>query len=308
MDFNGIKFDLGYDHDIKNYQVFECNYYSLDTFLNAIKVCPINYRVFPHPASIYHSSSFSGVKSFEEAWNLCRFTQDEGYDSFISGLNSINFKKSEIIKQEKDYNVVGFSPNVAKFLNGNPSNMKRNKTIAKNTKITVLMECSYSASTNINEIINRGICVINLIRYLEKNGFDVCLQFETNLVNNNQMIKINVPIKRDEEKLNIKMCYFPLVNPAFLRRLIFRAIEILDGLDYDWNNGYGYPYKRNDREIMELTNTIYISTPREMGILGIDLQKDFDNFVEYINNKYNLEEMLKGDDKECHRKVYGKRV
>lgn len=308
MEYNGIKFDLGYEHNINNYQIFECNYYSLNTFLNTIKTCPINYNVFPYPASIYGSSSFSGVSSFEKAWNLCRFTQDEGYESFVRGLNSIDFKRSEFNKNERNYNVVGYFPSVAKFLNGNPCNMRLNKNVIKNTKITILMECSYSNFTDINEIKNRGICIINLIKYLEKNGFDVCLQFEANLVSGYQMIKIKVPIKRDNEKLNTKVCYFPLVHPAFARRLIVRAIEIIEGLDYSWDDGYGMPYKRNNREIMELNNTIYISTPREMGILGKNLKEDFDNFVSYIENKYNLEDMIKGEDKKCYKKTYGKRV
>ena len=50
-----------------------------------------------------------------------------------------------------------------------------------------------------------------------------------------------------------------------------------------------------------MKDTIYISTPMEMGIYGNDLDKDFDNFIKYIDVKYNLINYIEGNDK------YGKR-
>lgn len=307
-DSNGIKIDLGYSHDLSGYEVFECNYYNLDTFLKAIITFPINRNIFCSPASIRQDFGFSGTASFEEAWNLCRFTQDEGYEKFFLGLNSLRLKRSETLKKKESYNVVGYSPNVSKLLSGNPCNMRIHRNQVKRSKITVHVECSYSAFTEKQQVINRGICIINLIEYLEKQGFDVCFQLEATMVSDYQMIKINVPIKREEERLNVKLSYFPLVNPSFFRRLIFRAIETIQGLDSSWALGYGYPYKKSDEEIMTMDNTIYISTPTEMGITGLNLEEDFAHFVDYINHKYNLEEMMKGDEDRCHKKVYGKRV
>lgn len=307
-DDNGIKVDLDYSHELSEYEIFECNYYNLDTFLKALITFPINRNVFRNPASIEKNFDFFGTASFEEAWNLCRFTQDEGYEKFVHGLNSLRFKRSETLKKKESYNVVGHSPNVSKLLSGNPCNMKIRRNQIKRSKITVYVECSYSAFTEKNQVINRGICIINLIEYLEKQGFDVCFQLQSTLVNNLQMIKINVPIKREEERLNVKLSYFPLVNPAFLRRLIFRAIETIQGLNPSWASGYGYPYKKSDEEIMAMDNTIYISTPTEMGIDGFNLEEDFKNFVDYIDHKYNLEEMMKGDEEKCHKKIYGSKV
>lgn len=303
---NGININLGYEHGYSKYQIFEYDYYNLDSFLKALIVMPINYDVFSHPASLEKGINYYvNTESFEEAWNLCRFTQDEGYEKFIQGLNQLRFKKSNAQVATKDYSVVGYMPNVAKFLNGNPKNMKVKKEENKKIKINVNVESSYSAFTKQSQVINRGICTINLIEYLEKNGFQVCFKMHTTAVCGNQMIIINVPIKRDDERLNIKYAYFPLVNPSFLRRLILRAIEIIEGLDREWSNGYGMPYKKNDEEIRSMENTIYISTPAEMGIEGINIEKDFDSFVSYIDKKYNLE---MEDDVKCYKKTYGKKV
>ncbi len=304
----GIDYDWGYSHDLGQYKIFECNYYNLDTFLQAIRTMPINRKVFHECASMCPDDGFYGTSSFEEAWNLCRFTQDKGYERFVAGLEQIKFKREEMEVRANSYKVVGYAPNVARLLCGNPCNMRVKTNVMKRRKITVNMNCDYSAYVSQNQVVNRGICVINLIQYLERRGFDVCLLFEAISFCNGEMIKIRVPIKRDDEKLNVKVCYFPLVNPSFHRRLIFRAKEIIEGVGLWWSWGYGYPYKKSDEEIMAMKNTIYISTPDEMGIKGISLEEDFRRFVNYVDNKYNLEERLRGDDGECRKRTYGNRV
>lgn len=304
---NGIKIDLGYHHDKSKYKIFRYNYYNLDAFLKAIVTMPINYKVFPYPSSKSNDCSFSGTKSFEEAWNLCRFGWDQGYDKFISKLNILNLKFSQIERLQNQYSCVGYVPNVTKFLCGNPKNMKTkvNEIIKKAIKINV--EISYSAFTEIDAIINRGVCILSLITYLERLGFDCILEFSSTSVCEDEMIEINVPIKRDKEKLNVKMSYFPLVHPSFLRRLIFRTEEIIPNCSDSWGHGYGYPYKKSDKEIRQMENTIYISTPSEMRIYGENLDQDFDNFMNYINTKYNLNDLENEDDKKC-QKTYGRKV
>ncbi len=304
---NGIKIDLGYHHDKSEYKIFRYNYYNLDTFLKAIVTMPINYEVFSCPSSKMNDCSFSGTESFEEAWNLCRFGWDNGYDKFISKLNILNLKFSQIERLQNQYSCVGYVPNVAKFLCGNPKNIKTkiNETVKKAIKINV--EISYSAFTEIDAVINRGVCILSLITYLERLGIDCILEFSSTAVCEDEMIEIIVPIKRDKEKLNIKLSYFPLVHPSFLRRLIFRAIEIIPNCNNNWSVGYGYPYKKNDEEIKQMKNTIYISTPSEMGIYGENLNQDFDNFMNYINIKYNLNYLEGEDDKKC-QKTYGRKV
>ena len=65
--------------------------------------------------------------------------------------------------------------------------------------------------------------------------------------------------------------------------------------------------KKSDKEIRQMENTIYISTPSEMRIYGENLDQDFDNFMNYINTKYNLNDLENEDDKKC-QKTYGRKV
>ena len=303
---DGIRIYLGYSHDLNSYRLFEYSYYNLDAFLKALIQLPINSEVFYHPSSIYGNSVFSGTKSFEEAWNLCMFGMDDGYQQFVEGLNYINFKHSQFERSRNIHQCVGCVPNVARFLMGNPDNMKRRQQEIINSAITIHMQVGYSAFTTKSAIINRGVCVLNLICYLEKRNFDCIFQLEDISVKHDEMIKIVVPIKRNHERLNIKLSYFPLTHPAFERRLIFRAMEIIPGIDESWKNGYGMPYKKSDQEIREMKNTIYISTPNEMGIYGEDLDEDFQNFVNYIDEKYHIYDQ-EGSEK-TWKKTYGKRL
>lgn len=297
----GIKYNLGYSHDLSIYKIYKFEYWNLDAFLKTISTFPINKRIFPNPSSILNAYSFSMTHSFEEAWNLCKFGWDQNYQNFVNKLTHINLRFSQIEKLKREYSCVGYTPNVSKFLSGNPNNMKIDKKKLTKKAIKINMGISYSAFTNYKQVINRGICVLWLINYLENIGFNCIFQFESITVLEDEMIQIIIPLKRDDEKLNIKLSYFPLVHPSFLRRLIFRAIEIVPNCTKDWNDFYGYPYKKNDEEILDMKDTIYISTPMEMGIYGNDLDKDFDNFIKYIDVKYNLINYIEGNDK------YGKR-
>lgn len=289
------------------YDILEYEYYNLENFLRALITLPINKKVFIRPDSIYGNLEFTGTSSFEEAWNLCKFGMDDGYERFVEGLQRLNVKQSLIEKEKRSYSYVGYVPNVSKFLSGNPNNMKNKKKEMLKKMITIYMQVAYSASTSKEAINNRGICVLNMINYLEKKGYDCCLKFEDCSVCDNEMLKIIVPIKRTEEKLNVKLSYFPLVHPAFVRRLIFRATEIANVKNFGWQSHYGIPYIMSREEIASMDNTIYISTPTEMGIYGNSLDEDFSRFVNYIDEKYQICLEGRGDDK-VWQKTYGRRV
>ena len=297
----GLKYDLGYSHDLCIYKLYKFEYFSLDAFLKAISTYPINKKVFNYPASINDDYYFSMTNSFEEAWNLCKFGWDQNYHSFVNKFNHIKFRFSQIEKKQKMYSCVGYAPDVSKFLLGNPNNMKVVKHELTKKAIKINMGIAYSAFTEHKQIVNRGICVLGLINYLENMGFTCIFEFEFIAVEADEMVQFIIPLKKENEKLNIKMSYFPLVHPAFLRRLIFRGIEIMPNCKKIWSLSYGLPYKKNNEEILNMKDTIYISTPMEMGIDGNDLDKDFNNFIQYIDEKYNLINNMKGND------IYGKR-
>lgn len=281
---------------------FICKYESLDDFLNALITKPINKEVFGNnPSSESKNYNFTGTHSFKEAWNLCRYTQDEGFENFKEKFNYINFKTSNYYNREKAYKCIGYAPNVGRFLNGYPNDMNNFELVSRKRRINVTMNCSYSSFEQKSAIENRGICVLNLIEYLENKGYEVNFQFEEVSYSGDEIIQIIIVLKKPRERLNIKYCYFPLVNPSFLRRLIFRATEIIPDIGGHWRYGYGIPYIYTQEEMKKQENTIYIMTPDKMGIKGENIETDFENFINFIEDNYN--NLLNNEEENKKRKV-----
>ena len=268
------------------YNLFYQEYSDLEDFLKKIISLPINKEVFYKLASEKVAvPGFNSCHSFEEAWNLCYYGWNQDYDTFCQKINFLQYEYAKIEIPIKDFKVYGFYPNIPRFLHNKPTNMicKQKNTINKQT-IIINFNVAYSSYQNHSAIVNRGVCIINLINELEKQYNVVFNLFEcaTEL---NEMIYICINLKKEHEKVNVKRLYFPLVNPDFLRRLILRSKECCFDISYEWNPGYGTPYIPSEADEEYLNKTIYISTPNEMGIYGYDLKSDYENFINYISNQ-----------------------
>lgn len=268
------------------YNLFYQEYSDLEDFLKKIISLPINKDVFYKLGSEEVAvPEFNSCRSFEEAWNLCYYGWNQDYDTFCQKINFLQYEYAKVEIPIKDFKVYGFYPNIPRFLHNKPTNMicKQKNTINKQT-IIINFNVAYSSYQNHSAIVNRGVCIINLINELEKQYNVVFNLFEcaTEL---NEMIYICINLKKEHEKINVKRLYFPLVNPDFLRRLILRSKECCFDISYEWNPGYGTPYIPSEADEEYLNKTIYISTPNEMGIDGYDLKSDYENFINYISNQ-----------------------
>ena len=291
------------------YDVYLKKFIDLDDFLINIKDSNIN-PIFSSFSSKYETYEFTGTYSYEEAWNLCYFTMDNGFDNFSELCNQLKYEIDFYDKKVNSYSVSGYVPNVARYLLNIPTSMQNYKIDKLEKVINFYMNFSYSAFIDKNLVINRGVIIINLISYLEKLGYKINLYSFELSKKNNEVIFMIVPLKTIFERVNIKLLYFPLVHPSFLRRLLFRAEEKMPIRDIEWNYGYGQPmkylettkfleYYKND---FDLDNIIYISTPDEMGINGNDINEDFNNCLNILNNKYGLFDK----DKVKRRDKYGR--
>ena len=277
--------------------IYHYNFNSLDDFLNELITKKINTRIFPHPESIYGDYNFTRTNSFEEAWNLCKFTYDGGYQDFSNMVKKIQFKFENTEKIINTYKPVGSSVNISRFLSGIPNNMRAKEKVYNNPVINIYYQFSYSCSTLEGQIKNRGILTLALVNYLENiKKYKVILNFESIVRKDNEIIIITIKLKNETEKLKIKKCYFPIVHPSFERRLSFRVEEIIPNLRANWSLGYGRPL--NYQEINEFLNrqfdkknTIFISSPLELEIEGNSIFDDADKFIDNINSKYtNLDD------------------
>ena len=289
-------------YNLDQYKIFKSNYYSLDDFLDCLISKPINSEIFISKESEkYDPYNWSGTNTFKEAWELCKFTYDEKYEEFRDKVNKINYKIQHKIEKKDCYKPVGSSVNIPRFLFGIPDNMRNKEEVLTKPTINIFYQIAYEASTSKEQVINRGVLTLALINYLENvKHYRVNFNFFELSKENDEIIYIDINLENKDEKLKIKKCYFPIVHPSFLRRLIFRADEIIQGLQYSsWAIGYGTPIKFEDAKYIiendlksnnkkELLDSIYISTPNELNIQGNNIDEDLDNFIKIINNKYNI--------------------
>ena len=290
-------------YSIYNYKIFKCEYYSLDDFLQTIIKKPINYLIFDNPSSNNElNNEWYGTNSFKEAWELCKYTYDEKFEEFRNKINKVSFKLYNKYKYIDCYKQVGSSVNIPRYLFGIPNNMRNKEQVLTSPTVNIYYQIAYSSMTESEQIRNRGILTLALINYLENvKHYKVNLNFFEMAECDNEIIYITINLKKEDEKLKIKKCYFPIVHPSFLRRLIFRAKEIIPNLENNWEVGYGKAinYEKakllieNENKNEKVINSIYISTPYELGIEGKNIEEDMDSFIRTINEKYNILEEVK---------------
>jgi len=274
----------------KNYMIFKHEYVNLTDFLNTLNNNKINYKIFgDYLSSEKGDYNFTKTSSFEDAWNMCRFGWNEGFEEFHDEIKRIELQYVYKFRKVNTYKPIGCNPSVPRYLLGIPNNMHFKEKIYDKKVIDIYFDISYSHYVTFEQIINRGILTLALINYLEKTKFfAVNLHFIGLSKCDDEILFLDIPLKKEKEQLNIKKCYFPIVHPSFLRRLCFRALEITN-VTNKWNNGYGQPLSIDDSKFIldnSFENVIYISAPDKMGIKGNDIEEDLENFINVINTKY----------------------
>ena len=197
-------------------------------------------------------SSFSGTKSFQEAFDLFRYGDEELYKKFKEQSSKINIDKllgNAVRKQKYVNRNYGCVPNVPNYLIGNPLNMI-NAEIGRisHKVINIFLSIGVPWTVDKEDIINTGIIYLSVIDLLEKAGYR-CNLYAGVTASSAKHEYMYVRIKTDREPLNLKKLVFPLVHPSMLRRIYFRWAEVND-YDYDITGGYG----KNDDEKTILNN------------------------------------------------------
>ncbi len=191
--------------------------------------------------------------------------------------------------KSRQYNFyVGYAPDVKAYLEGNPLSML-NKQNPKRKHIDIYYNSAILGGVSTDEIYNRGAITLSLVEIFENMGFSVGLNIFTMSECDDQVHYAKFNLKRSGERLNIQKLYFPLCNPSFLRRLVFRLREETPDITYPWTDGYG---KTSDdytiRKIISLKeNDIVICQPDEMGVSGHDIIDDANAMFDYINRFTN---------------------
>ena len=240
-----------------------------------------------------------GTESFEQAMQFClggEYSSD--YDRFDRTRIELEKHNAKRRRAKTKRDVMGFAPNVPAYLRGEPLNMFNLQKEQHEQKkvINLYYNITASAFQNKQEMMNRGICTLALIKDLENAGYIVNLRLFECSKRSGQLLYTEWKVKDAGKPLDYRKCYFPLVNPAFLRRLHFRVVETTEGLESGWTWGYGQPAEPRDvsQFLGMKENDFLINTPQNHGIRGNSITEDYDSFVKTLRIEEKLPNLGKG--------------
>lgn len=274
-----------------NYKIMEYDFDSIYEFIDYLDNTPTNTDIWGNIdlSSSTGDYSFCKTYSLEEAKEYCKFGYHEDFDKLVELKLTLEKYIKMSDKKNKQYNFyVGYAPDVKAYLEGNPLSMLNKQNLRRQT-IDIYYNSAILGGVSTEQIFNRGAITLCLVEILENMGFSVGLNIFTMSECNEQIHYAKFHLKQNGERLNVQKLYFPLCNPSFLRRLVFRLREQTPDITYSWTDGYG---KTTDdhtiRKIINLKeNDIVICQPGEMGIYGHDIIDDANGMFDYINRFTN---------------------
>lgn len=216
---------------------------SLDEFsgyLEAGKIQPLFDRG-ERIASVAAKHSWCTTADFDEANNFLRFGDSENARRLVGGVSVPGASLAESIRARRVRCVAGSSVNVAAALAGRPKSMY--KIVRKSVPAKVVNIC-YDTCTGSNitaaDMSAAAVKLANVILSVERAGYQVNLYAAAVTKERNEVAGCFVRVKSAGQYCDVTRLAYCLVNPSFLRRSVFRFMEVTPGLtDSGWVPGYG---------------------------------------------------------------------
>ena len=227
-----------YNYNSEN-NTIEYYFGSVTELLDYIEDAPFSPNFFKKNSDVAEWE-FSRTESFEEAFALCKsgglLPNIQRTSELVNDL--VEQTKFVYEKPKRYSSFTGFAPNVPAYLQGNPLNMYNTRK-EKRKKIDVYFQAESNARTGAEDIYEKGIITMAIIKLLEQNGYNVNLIFFSALRTDSQRLLTRILLKEEKQRLDIASTYFPMCHPAFSRRIIFRLIEKIPDADITWQHSYG---------------------------------------------------------------------
>lgn len=258
-------------------------------YIKKTKACNDTWGPDKELASRKGEVGFCGTSSMDEALKLCLYGDTGDFDNFLNAEQTLTCAFPVLTQKRRTVqSIYGFKPDIPKAITNNPRSMYKLQRKEEYRFISIYFNCAVNCGTYKKQIYNKGIITMSLISILENLGYRVNLNFFDLSEEGYEYIYIVTNIKRQAEKLDKSICYFPMCHPSFLRRIMF-AVEEKIPADRRWRGGYGHPCNESDlRGVMKLdSSSIIIASPDNLGIRGDNLFKDARAFLDNINfNKF----------------------
>ena len=121
-------------------------------------------------------SSWEGVRSYEEAYNLLTYGWNEQIKRMKQEIKNLRTGESEKVTFKND--IVGFAPVVPNAIMGLPNSMINCVRVPKKSKvINIQVSMEFNSNINQDKVFRFGAELINTIMNLEKNGYRVKLEY-----------------------------------------------------------------------------------------------------------------------------------
>jgi hypothetical protein len=188
--------------------------------------------------------------AYAEALRLAREGWPEGLKKIEPIVRRVDDLIAHAIPEPRPvYDIVGDAPDVGAYLAGIPEHMLQMETQEGAARIVrVLVNVSVSAHVPTRTIEARGAMACALVDALERAGYRVELHVgdrsDCNVDGKHYVYHARAVLKRADEPLSLDRIAFPLMHPAFARRLMFRAFELIrdrEMRDAFMDAGYGRP-------------------------------------------------------------------
>lgn len=212
---------------------------------------------------------------------------------FLTGGYTTGLRQLLKLKREFDRTLPPSSPHIAykkspngshfhipNALAGSPNYMLTPVRQRARRNINVHFSASYSMSASDQQILHRGLLTLSLIDLLESQHFRVHLRIFEMSYTGREIMLMRVLLRHYGGALDKSVANFIMCSKEFLRRIVFAVQETMPVAEAGWKNGYGklFPLHKT-RQLLEIPSAdILIGSPRDMGILGQDLQRDADAF------------------------------
>jgi len=242
------------------------------------------------------NGEWHGTENFQQAYDLCKYGQfDNGFEKLHKLKIDIDRHIKEVQRPRRQFNdMVGYAPDVPSHLNGYPLDMF-NHTTKLRKQVDIFFNCSQNSGTSSGQILNKGATLLSTISILEDMGIRTNLNFFelSKEKEGYQVFNAQINIKREDQPLDMRNAYFPICNPAFLRRIIFNLQEKTPDKYESWTEGYGQAGEKElVNEIIEpAENAIVFNTAQEMGVKGDSLIDDANSIFEFINRNSGVKNL-----------------
>jgi hypothetical protein len=206
--------------------------------------------------------SFSGTNNFNESINLLKNGLRQEKLDVSDFLKDLNFCSTENLM---NLSYEGFQVDFSEYAQGNPEcmiNLLETYQESKNLEINV--SCVFAYFIEKETINNYGKMILGLIETLQSKNIDCKVKAIVQIKPRNGIVhSFEVLIKELNEVYDSDRLTYVISHASFLRRNIFKLMELEISLKERKVNFINYGSCNPKMEIMKNENTINIDAPKE---------------------------------------------